>query len=346
MPVNRYWNMSLFPNSSPGDSNPGFLAAIRSRNFQQLFRSAEPDKEGHMLIGAKKIYILPTRFGLMFAALVLAMLVGSINYANNLGYLLTFFLASIGILAIYQTWYNLLNLEITFLPVKPVHAGQAFQLEAKMTNRLDRPRGAIQLYSESGKAVTSHDIRADSITNFRVTFITSARGWYSVNDLVLSTQYPLGLFRAWVYLKTDIKVLVYAKPALQWDVPRTAIYALSAQGSKGIGSDDFVSHRNYRHTDSPKQIDWKIFAREKGLMTKQFGGDRNEQLWLSLDLLPDEPLETTLSMLTRAVIDAANEGVEYGLRLPNQEIPLGQGIQHQTDCLRALALFGIKAGDE
>ena len=76
-------------------------------------------------------------------------------------------------------------------------------------------------------------------------------------------------------------------------------------------------------------------------MTKQFGGDRNEQLWLSLDLLPDEPLERSLSMLTRAVIDAENESVEYGLKLPNQVLPLGQGMQHKADCLRALALFGI-----
>lgn len=333
--------MSLFP-----DGNPGVLAAIRSRNFQKLFRTAETDQHGHMLIGPRKIYILPTRFGLMFGALVIAMLLGSINYANNLGYLLTFFLASIGILAMNQTWYNLLNLEIAFLPVKPVFAGQGFQVEVVITNRHDRLRGAIQLYSKSGKEVVSHDIKADSSKIFTPTFTAPKRGWFSVNDLVLSTQYPLGFFRAWVYLKTDIKLLVYAKPALHWDVPRTAVYALSAQGSKGIGSDDFVSHRNYRYTDSPKQIDWKIFAREKGLMTKQFGGDRNEQLWLSLDLLPDEPLETALSMLTRAVMDADNEGVEYGLKLPNQVLPLGQGQDHKADCLRALALFGINTGDE
>jgi len=81
-------------------------------------------------------------------------------------------------------------------------------------------------------------------------------------------------------------------------------------------------------------------------MTKQFGGDRNEQLWLSLDLLADEPLEKCLSMLTRAVIDADNETVEYGLKLPKQEISLGQGMQHRADCLRALALFGIKTANE
>ncbi len=265
MPDNRYWNMLPFP-----DRNSGVFAAIRSGKLQNLFRSAGTDKDGHITIGPRKIYILPTKFGFMFGVLVIAMLLGSINYANNLGYLLAFFLASVGILTMYQTWYNLLNLEIAFLPVKPVYAGQTFKLEALIANHHDRMRGGIQLYSKSGTDVVNHDINIDSSESFTPAFATSQRGWFVINDLVLSTQYPLGLFRAWVYLKTDLKVLVYAKPSSHWNVPRTAVYALSAQGSKGIGSDDFVSHRNYRQSDSPKQIDWKIFAREKGLMTKYY----------------------------------------------------------------------------
>ncbi len=341
MPASRFSNMSLFP-----DSNSGILARLRTGNLHNLFRSAETDNNGHILIGPRKIYILPTRFGLMFGTLVIAMLIGSINYANNLGYLLTFFLASIGILAMYQTWYNLLNLEISFLPGKPAFAGQKFQIEVLITNYHDHARGGIQLYSKSGNDVVSHDIEADSSVSFKPFFTSKDRGWFSVNDLVLSSQYPLGLFRAWVYLKTGIRVLVYAKPASHWIVPRTAVYALSAQGSKGIGSDDFVSHRNYRYTDSPKQIDWKIFAREKGLMTKLFGGDRNEQLWLSLDLVANESLEKSMSLLTRAVIDADNESIEYGLQLPDQVLPLGHGTKHKADCLKSIALFGLKDHDE
>ena len=42
----------------------------------------------------RRIYILPTRQGMGFAAAVSVMLLGSINYDNALGYVLSFLLVS------------------------------------------------------------------------------------------------------------------------------------------------------------------------------------------------------------------------------------------------------------
>ena len=41
----------------------------------------------------RNVYILPTRPGFMLGATLLVLLIGSINYQLNLGYLLTFLLA-------------------------------------------------------------------------------------------------------------------------------------------------------------------------------------------------------------------------------------------------------------
>ena len=40
----------------------------------------------------KHVYIFPTRHGVMLGAMMLVILLGSINYDNALGYLLTFLL--------------------------------------------------------------------------------------------------------------------------------------------------------------------------------------------------------------------------------------------------------------
>ena len=61
-------------------------------DFKKFARHAQKSQDGFYYIQARKIYILPTRFGLMFATMVIVMLVGSIYYANNLGFMLTFFL--------------------------------------------------------------------------------------------------------------------------------------------------------------------------------------------------------------------------------------------------------------
>ena len=46
-----------------------------------------------LLLTQRNVYILPTRAGWMLAVTLLVLLVGSINYQLNLGYLLTFLLA-------------------------------------------------------------------------------------------------------------------------------------------------------------------------------------------------------------------------------------------------------------
>lgn len=313
----------------------------RSKNSDSSFDSRKNDRAGQFILGIKKIYILPTRFGLMYATLVIAMLIGSINYSNNLGYLLTFFLAGLGVLVMYQTWFNLINLQIHFYPAKPVFAGQKYSVQIEISNPFDRQRGTLFFCRKSYQVFDQHEVIANGNQTFELLLPATSRGLHQITDLILVTQFPLGLFRAWVNLSMPFAVLIYPQPSASWDIPLTAVYTQSSQGIKGIGADDFVSHRNYRITDSPKQIDWKIFARERGLMTKQFGGDRNERLLLSLDLLPGIPIENALSKLTRAIIDAETNNIEYGLTLPGINKEFNHGSVHMQACLRHLALYDI-----
>ena len=82
-------------------------------------------------------------------------------------------------------------------------------------------------------------------------------------------------------------------------------------------------------------------AREQPLLTKQFAGAGTTQIWLDWnELPPGMNAEARLSRLTRWLIDAHAQGLDYGLRLPGREIPLGQGTRQFQDCLEALALHG------
>ena len=67
---------------------------------------------------------MPNRYGLLFIAVLSGMLVGSVNYNNNLGFLLTFLLGSMMFVSLFQTHRNLAGLEILFVDVEPVFAGQ------------------------------------------------------------------------------------------------------------------------------------------------------------------------------------------------------------------------------
>jgi hypothetical protein len=74
-------------------------------------------------------------------------------------------------------------------------------------------------------------------------------------------------------------------------------------------------------------------------MSKQFGGDRSEQIELDWDLLPHIDTEAKLSLLCRFVLQAENLSLAYALHLPNKKIAFGQGEKHKQQCLAALATF-------
>ena len=75
-----------------------------------------------------------------------------------------------------------------------------------------------------------------------------------------------------------------------------------------------------------------------------FSGAAGTDLWLDLADTPESlGLEDRLSRLTRWIIEAAQNGQRYGLRLPGQQIKLGAGDAHQARCLEALALYSVPA---
>src|SRR5690606_18853430 len=58
----------------------------------------------------RRIFIMPTRVGLAFAAALLLMLLTAINYQNSLAYGLTFLLGALFLVTILHTWRNLAGL--------------------------------------------------------------------------------------------------------------------------------------------------------------------------------------------------------------------------------------------
>lgn len=294
---------------------------------------------GYAEIGARRIYILPTRYGIIFAVLVFLMLLGAVNYGNNPAHLLTFLLAAFGSNAIYLTWRNLRALRLRCLGGTPTFAHQdaRFMLDLQAD---DRERPALQLAFDDTEPVLV-DLPANSGTLRRELVLGClTRGLHSPGRLVISTQYPVGLFRAWCYVECERPLLVYPRPGESWD-PSGDSANLTDDGSAGVGSEDFAGLRAYVAGDQPSRIDWKSYARDRGLNTRLFSGQADVPLWIDWELAPGTDHETRLSALCRAVLDADAAGRYYGLRLPHAVVEPAAGPAHRHQCLRLLALDGI-----
>ena len=327
--------------SELGPDRPGADASSgRARGWLQgMLRRVPLTADGVARVAARQIYILPTRAGLFYGFVTFVMLIGSLNYQNNLGLLFTFFLASVGLVAMHHCWFNLLGLEIRARPGAPVFAGEAALFEITLRNDRLRPRFDLKVLGGLDPAgpvpVEGLDQQAIGLS-----LHTRRRGLVRLSEIEVCTSHPMGLFRAWCYAKSQASVLVYPKPAARAPEPMSSAGDEPRPGGAiSDGCDDYLGPREYRVGDSPRHLDWKALARGRGLVVKQFAGDQGLEAWVDWDRVQAVDAEGRIGLLARQVLDAGEAKVRFGLRLPGVEVSLDRGDTQVHRCLTELALF-------
>lgn len=314
----------------------GIVATLK----QKLFRW-QSDGTAPLRLGQRRIFILPTRGGVLFALALLVMLLGAINYTLALGHALVFLLAGLGLVGMVHTFRNLHGLIITPGRSEPVFAGETAHFQLLLGNDRRSPRLALTLEAEAGQPV---NVAVDALARVKIAvpLSTRQRGWLDLPRVRLQTCYPLGLFVAWSYLQPAMRCLVYPQP-ITTPLPPPSPTPANGERSGESGQEDFAGFRQRQPADSPRHVAWKASARDAGerpLLVKQFAGGAQIELTLDWSLTdPATALETRLSILAGWVLAAEMAACQYGLRLPGQEISPSAGDAHQRRCLEALALY-------
>src|SRR5262249_14747367 len=154
----------------------------------------------------RRIFILPSQQGFLFAAVLLVLLVGSINYNLSLGYMLTFLLMSMACVAMLHTWRNLAHLRLRPGRCDPVFAGEIAHFGIGVETP-SQTRFAIALRRRGEEPVYA-DIAHGETTGVQVPVATRRRGLVRCGRLEVFTRYPVGLFHAWSYVDFGQTVVV------------------------------------------------------------------------------------------------------------------------------------------
>jgi uncharacterized protein (DUF58 family) len=285
-----------------------------------------------------RVYILPTGIGLLFGLMAFAMLLGSMNYNNNLSFVLTFLLIGIGFVAMHQCQRNLVGLEVAFAGTDPVFAGQSMRFRIAITNQSRNARFGICIYHER-TASEVHDLQPGESKIFVLPVATSHRGWIHLERFGIRTLFPFELFRSWAWLHMDLRGLVYPVPSDDAPEPPPTHVAHGHRQHDARGEEDFAGLKRYSEGDSPRHVAWKAFARSGQMLSKQFAGADTSSQWFDFAGLDTSNVEERLSILTRWIVDADRTLEDYGLRLPAKELPPAHGDAQRRQCLEALALF-------
>ena len=287
----------------------------------------------------RRLYILPTRGGVAFGALVFAMLIAGLNYANSLALFLTFLLAAFALVAMQLCHRNLLGLTVHSLAAPAVFAQRPASVMVSLENpqALPRPQlgAALDTLAESRIDLTAHERRT-----LVLALPPLARGLYRIGRLRLAGTHPFGLFRAWTWLHHPLELIVYPAPAGSLPMPGASGRQPGPHPRGGAGVDEWLGLRPFRDGDSPRQVDWKAYAREAPLLVKEYQPAGSDLRLFDFSQLPMKDTEARLAQLARWIVDAEAQGERYGLMLPGEQIAPDRGPEHRHRCLARLAQFG------
>lgn len=282
----------------------------------------------------RRIYIVPTGFGVGFAVLLLVMLVGSLNYSNNPALLLTCLLGAASMSSMLLAFRVLDG--IALASVRAGHAVAGQPIDLYLTFAAERPRESIRIDLARHTAAFMLGAGRDSVVSLALP--TGRRGWQPLPRMRVWTTWPLGLFRAWSWLHPEQSVLVWPRAEAHGPAPR--VPDDDPEQRRLHRGDDLAALRDYRAGDPQRHIAWKASARHDGLMVKDFEQPQAYREWrLDWRDLGGLDSEARIARLARWVGEAHARRRRYSLWLPGEDIAAGSGADHYALCMDALALM-------
>lgn len=297
----------------------------------------------------RTVYILPTGAGWMLAATLLVLLVASINYQLNLGYLLTFLLAGSALAAMHVGHANLRGLRLRLGPSPRCFAGAAAPLVVALAEADGRARWALAVRTvQAPEGWAYADVPAQGQASVELAWTPAQRGRQTPPLVIVQSLFPLGSFRVWTVWQPLRPVLVYPAPepaAPPLPQPAPEPFSDLARSTRAMAlPEEFHGLRPWRPSDGLRRVAWKKFARSGELLTRDASGAAPAPLWLDLVQTGLRDREAALSRLCAWVLAADRLGLRYGLRLGELRLAPDRGAAHCDACLSALALYPREPG--
>jgi uncharacterized protein (DUF58 family) len=317
------------------------MSTLRQAAIAKL-RAWSARRHGHdslpIKINRRRIYILPTRFGIMLAFMLVAMLIAGLNYNSNLGLAFAFLMVSVALVTMHHCNRNLLGLQVDVTTEVDAFAGREANFEFVLRNDSNVDRRDVEICCLAAAGMRS--VPARSSESVPVAVPVPQRGVIRLAQFELRTRYPFGWFHAWTYVQGSLTAYVAPAPHGNRTLPSAAGKGSGAR-SETRGDEDFAGLRAYEPGVPLKHMAWKVLARGGEAAVRSYTNLAAQPEWLEWSSLEGQDTETRLSQLCLWVLESEAAQRIFGLRIPGKEIPLGRGAAHRFACLRALAVYGI-----
>jgi uncharacterized protein (DUF58 family) len=291
-------------------------------------------------LGQRRIYLLPTRFGLLLLLVAAAVWLGALNYAVSLAYVLAFWVIGLLLVAVLMAYRQLAGLQLQVLEAEGVFVGQFAECRLHLRNNTTLPRQLL-LQSEQGDEWVSCMLAAKDEQSVAVAQLLNRRGRHPYPAIQLWSTAPFGLIRAFSWWRPDASLMAFPLP-----LPDREHQDRRHESGRGrhLGDDeeDFSHLGEYRQGDTPRQIAWSVLARRDVLASKRFASQPRGQALHQLawqDYPATLDVESRLSRLCWRVLQCEKAGQHYRLQLPGSVVESQPGQRELA--LAALAEFRL-----
>ncbi len=278
------------------------------------------------------------RSGAIFIGATVFLGVAAANTGNNLLYIVVSAMLSLMLVSGITSILNIKGVEVKLIPPIEVFAGRKAGFRVLVRKRFRFPSFLIRVSSNVDEIIFPLVDRRWREGKLYLLF--EKRGVVERVKLLLSSDFPLGLFIRSLEVDVETGVIVFPAP-----VP-TRMQAVSSDNKKEGSSSNPVMVRGYEEFKGVKDyagepmklIHWKLTAKRGEITVKDMLSEEKEPVILSLNMVEGD-LETKLSKLTYLAVKLIEEGYPVGLKLNGKEIPPDRGEMQKLAILRELALY-------
>ena len=287
-----------------------------------------------------------TRFGVYVVLLTLGVGFGAMNTGNNLAYLvfgmMLGFITASGVIS----EISLRGLEIEWIFSPDIFAGSPAPFRLAVKNRKKSlPSIGLRVITPFGPGRALY-VAPGGHAALDFTFTPPKRGIHEISRIKIETLFPFGFFRKWRVFDEAQSFIVYPKInlGLKFDLRQPAGEKNRTTQEKGWG-DTFWQIRDFQHGDNPRQISWKVSARQARLMVRETERETDKKISLTLgprgpwNALSSEELEDAVSFVASLAWQKLAEGFAVGMHADDFSLAPSTNRRKVASILHYLALF-------
>lgn len=274
-----------------------------------------------------KVYIIPTKFGIIYALILFTIFLIGLSYTNNMTLIVAFSMLTYFIIQMLKT-HKIIN---HFLPSEFYFTSNYSDKEIEcsmVTNNSATEFINIDLYTGKDSSIF---IQKNTYKPNKLSFgVKLPRGYYKINRLKFSTRSDIGLFYVWK--NYQINDSFYSYPKL---IPHD-LYNNRKNSLTNNIAEEFQYHIKYENSLSAKRIDWKVYAKTDQLYWKKHSGIQNKKIIIDLNDFNHEFEQNISEMAFIANFCFKNE-IEWKLIINNTQLDSNKGKSHYIKTLEVLS---------